>query len=77
MNQGQINLMVERFKKFKKEESKEQVSKTTEPAKEIVNIGPQGGDLPNNPTGKGYKVGEETWRHRKGNPNGNWNEWGN
>jgi len=56
MNQGQINLMVERFKKFKKEESKEQVSKTTEPAKEIVNIGPQGGDLPNNPTGKGYKV---------------------
>jgi hypothetical protein len=56
MNQGQINLMVERFKKFKKEESKEQVTKTTEPAKEIVTIGVQGGELPNNPTGKGYKI---------------------
>lgn len=56
MNQNQITLMVERFKKFKKEESMEQVTKTTEPAKEIINIGTQGGELPNNPTGKGYKV---------------------
>jgi hypothetical protein len=53
MNEKQINVLIERFKKI---ESSEQVTKTTEPAKEIVKIGPQGGDLPNNPTGKGYKV---------------------
>ena len=56
MSNNQIDLMVEKFLKYKKEESKEQVTKTTEPAKEIVTIGTQGGDLPNNPTGKGYKV---------------------
>ena len=56
MSDNQVNLMVEKFLKYKKEESKEQVTKTTEPAKEIVTIGTQGGDLPNNPTGKGYKV---------------------
>ena len=48
----QVKILVEKFKK----ENKEQVTKVTEPAKEIVNIGPQGGELPNNPTGKGYKV---------------------
>ena len=56
MTESQINVLTERFKKSKKEESKEQVTKTTEPAKEIVTIGTQGGDLPNNPTGKGYKI---------------------
>jgi hypothetical protein len=56
LNESQINLLFEKYKKIKKEEPKEQVTKTTEPAKDIITIGVQGGDLPNNPTGKGYKI---------------------
>jgi hypothetical protein len=56
LSDKQFGLLVEKFKKYKKEEPKEQVTKTTEPAKDIFTIGVQGGDLPNNPTGKGYKI---------------------
>ncbi len=55
MSPSQVNVLVEKFKKMKKEESKEQVTKVTEPAKDSY-IFQGSGDLPNNPTGKGYKV---------------------
>ena len=56
MNEKQINLLFEKFSKFKKEETKEQVTPIPpDPAKTSYEIkGP--GDLPNNPTGKGYKM---------------------
>ena len=55
LSESQLIVLSEKFKKNKKEETKEQVTKVTEPAKTSYEIkGP--GDLPNNPTGKGYKV---------------------
>jgi hypothetical protein len=54
LSESQVDILFNRLNESKKE-NKEQVTKTTEPAKEIVTIGAQGGDLPNNPTGKGYK----------------------
>ena len=55
LSESQLIVLSEKFKKNKKEETKEQVTKVTEPAKISYEIkGP--GDLPNNPTGKGYKV---------------------
>ena len=55
MSDNQVKVLVEKFKK----ESKEQVTKVTEPPKTSFNIkGP--GELPNNPTGKGYSVKKNT-----------------
>ena len=51
MTDNQVRILVEKFKK----ENKEEVVKTTEPAKDVYTIKGDG-DLPNNPTGKGYKV---------------------
>jgi|LauGreDrversion4_2_1035121.scaffolds.fasta_scaffold13496_3 hypothetical protein len=55
LSESQLIVLSEKFKKNKKEETKEQVTKVTEPAKTSYEIkGP--GDLPNNPTGKGYSL---------------------
>ena len=54
MTESQINVLTERFKKSKKEESKEQIEKKTETTDTYTIKG--AGELPNNPTGKGYKV---------------------
>lgn len=42
MSPSQVNVLVEKFKKMKKEESKEQVEKKT---KETITVGPQGGPV--------------------------------
>jgi hypothetical protein len=55
MNDKQINLLFEKFNKFKKQKTEEQVTPVTEPPKTSYEIkGP--GNLPNNPKGTGYKV---------------------
>ena len=55
MTDNQVKVLVEKFKK----ESNEQVTQVTEPQKTSFNIkGP--GELPNNPTGKGYEVKKNT-----------------
>lgn len=55
MTDNQVKVLVEKFKK----ESNEQVTQVTEPQKTSFNIkGP--GELPNNPTGKGYAVKKNT-----------------
>ena len=55
MTDNQVKVLVEKFKK----ESNEQVTQVTEPSKTSFNIkGP--GELPNNPTGKGYAVKKNT-----------------
>ncbi len=55
----QVKILVEKFKKLKKQENKEQVTPITEPAKTSYMIkGP--GELPNNPSGKGYEVEKTT-----------------
>jgi len=64
LNNQQINFLIERIKK---EESKEQVTPITEPANTSNMIkGP--GDLPNNPSGKGYKVEKTTDGNVKATP---------
>ena len=52
LNDKQVGFLIERIKK---EESKEEVTPVTEPAKTSYMI-KGSGDLPNNPSGKGYKV---------------------
>ena len=43
-----------------KKETKEQVTSVTEPQKQSFKIGPSGGNLPNNPSGKGYQFKKNT-----------------
>ncbi len=50
MTDNQVRVLVEKFKK----ENKEQIEKSTETKDTYTIKGP--GELPNNPTGKGYKV---------------------
>jgi len=60
LNESQVNLLYKKLLESKKEESKEQVTTVTEPAKPSFKIGPSGGNIPNNPTGKGYQFKKNT-----------------
>jgi hypothetical protein len=53
LNESQIEMILE---KIKKKETKEAVTPIDEPAKTKFKVDKEGGDLPPNPTGKGYNV---------------------
>jgi hypothetical protein len=53
LSESQIEMILE---KIKKKESKEQVTPIAEPAKIKYKVAKAGGNLPPNPTGKGYNV---------------------
>jgi hypothetical protein len=60
LSESQVNTLFKKLLESKKEESKEQVTTVTEPAKPSFKIGPSGGNIPNNPTGKGYQFKKNT-----------------
>lgn len=68
LNESQVNVLYKKLLESKNENN-EQVSQTTEPAKTAYKIGPEGGDLPNNPTGKGYKFEKNPDGSMKATPN--------
>ena len=56
LNESKINLLYEKFKKKEKEETKEQVTPIPPDPSKIPYQIKGDGELPNNPTGKGYKM---------------------
>jgi hypothetical protein len=59
LSESQVNLLFKKLLESKKE-TKEQITTVTEPAKPSYKIGSSGGNLPNNPSGKGYQFKKNT-----------------